>query len=149
MADIATVLISGGIGLAGAFIGATSAQIAARKTRDSDRRKRCVERVLKAAAQLEVALLEYAIQAVSNADDPRISLALQASERSYNQSAEMLGIKWLREDALRYRDMLINYYLRYGQPRDKLESKSKETSLESLNQKHVRLVEKLRHYETT
>lgn len=40
MADLGTALLSGGFGLFGALIGAFSAQIASRRTREADRRKR-------------------------------------------------------------------------------------------------------------
>ncbi|WP_142253862.1 hypothetical protein [Mycobacterium sp. NS-7484] len=149
MADIATALVSGGVGLVGALIGAFSAQLAARKTRESDRRKRCVDRVLAAITLLDKAYAEYVTTSASAPDDPKTLLPLQGSLRAYNQAVEMLHIPSLRAAATRYRDRLTEFYLMYGQPRDPLDADRKVPTLHELNDEHVALSEKLRGYERT
>lgn len=147
MADLAVVLVSGSSGLIGALIGAASAQIAARRARESDLRKRCVDRALKSADALESAYVEYALQAISSRDDPATTLRAQAAMRSYNQSVTMLPVGWIQQAAENYRSTLVQYYLFYGQPRDRLDSRRVVPTLATMNEKHLALVRKLRAYE--
>jgi hypothetical protein len=137
------------VGLVGALIGAFSAQLAARKTRESDRRKRCVDRVLAAITQLDTAYANYVTVSASGPDHPKVVLPLQGALRAYNQAVEMLHIPWLRVEATRYRDRLTEFYLVYGQPRDPLDASREVPTLQQLNDQHVTLSEKLRRYERT
>jgi dihydrodipicolinate synthase/N-acetylneuraminate lyase len=139
VADIATALVSGGAGLVGALIGAFSAQLAARKTRESDRRKRCVDRVLAAITQLENAYAKYVAAAAGDPDEPHLALPLQGALRAYNQAVEMLHIPSLRTAAKHYRDQLTEFYLLYGQPRDPLDADREVPTLQQLNDEHVSL----------
>lgn len=148
MADVGTALISGGAGLLGAAIGALSAQLASRKTRESDRRKRCVDRVLAAITQLDKAYAEY-VTATSTPDDPKVALPLHGALRAYNQAVQLLHIPQLRSAATQYRDHLTEFYLMFGQPRDPLDVGRSVPTLQELNDEHADLSEKLRHYERT
>jgi hypothetical protein len=149
VADFLTALVSGGAGLFGAVIGAASAQIAARKSRESDRRKRCVDRVLVAITELDKAYATYATSASSERDEPRVALPLQGALRAYDQAVQMLHILWLRNAAARYRDRLTEFYLMYGQPRDVLDADRDVPTLQQLNDEHFELSAKLRNYERT
>lgn len=149
VANIASTLVSGGTGLVGALIGSFTALTAARKTRESDRRKRCVDRVLAAITQLDRAYADYVIAAGSNPDDPKVVLPLQGALRGYDQAVQMLHIVWLRNAAGRYREQLTEFYLMFGQPRDPLDTGRKVPTLQELNDEHARLSEKLRDYEKT
>jgi hypothetical protein len=149
VADIATALVSGGVGLLGVLIGAASGQAASRKTREADRKKRCVDRVLSAITELERAYAVYAVAAASGSDDPHVALPLQGALRGYNQAVQMLHIESLRNAATRYRDLLTEFYLLYGQPRDPLDADRTVPTLQQLNGEHVYLADKLRRYERT
>jgi hypothetical protein len=149
VADIGTALVSGGAGLIGALIGAASAQIAARMTRESDRRKRCVDRVLAALADLDKAYGVYAENAATDRDSPTMALPLQRAMRAYDQAVQMIDIPPLRTAATRYRDRLTTFYLMYGQPRDELDVGRNVPTLAELNHEHSSLTEKLRNYERT
>lgn len=149
MADITTALVSGGAGLLGAVIGALSTQLAAHKTRESDRRKRCVERVLTALTQLDQAYSAYVTATASGAEAAHVVLPLQGAVRGYNQAVEMVQNPWLRIAAAGYRDRLTEFYLMFGEPRDPLDNVRVVPTLQELNDEHARLSEKLRHYELT
>lgn len=149
MADVATALVSGGVGLFGALIGAFSAQLASRKTRESDRRKRCVDRVLAAITQLDKAYAEYVTAAASNPDDPKVLLPLHGSLRAYNQAVQMLHIPHLRTAAVHFRNQMTEFYLMFGQPRDPLDAARSVPTRQELDDDHASLSEKLRHYERT
>lgn len=149
MADIASALVSGGTGLVGALIGAYSAQLASRRTRESDRRKKCVDRVLAAITQLDRAYAEYVTASESNPDEPKAVLPLQGALRAYDQAVQMLHIPPLRNAATRYRDQLTEFYLMFGQPRDPLDTQRQVPTLQELNDEHASLSEKLRDYERT
>lgn len=149
MADIGTALVSGGAALFGAVIGAWSAQLAARKTRESDRRKRCVDRVLAAFTQLDKAYADYVVATAVKPDDPHVVLPLQGALRAYDQAIQMLHIQSLRNAAVRYRNQLTEFYLMYGQPRDPLDFDRQVPTLQQLNAEHSSFAEKLRNYEKT
>lgn len=149
MADLGTALVSGGVGLIGALIGAFSAQLASRKTRESDRRKRCVDRVLTAITQLDKAYADYVTAAANSPDDPKVLLPLHGSLRAYNQAVQMLHIPQLRAAATRYRNQITEFYLMFGQPRDPLDTDRAVPTLQELNDEHTALSEKLRNYERT
>lgn len=149
MADVATPLISGAAGLLGALIGAFSAQLAARKTRESDRRKRCVDRVLAAMAALDHAYAEYVTAAAQKPDDPHVVLPLQGALRACHQAIQMLHIGLLRDAAYRYLNQLKEFYLMYGYPRDELDAEREVPTLQELNEHHILLTEKFRNYERT
>ncbi|MCP9276553.1 hypothetical protein [Mycolicibacterium arenosum] len=148
-ADLGTALISASAALVGSFIGLLSAQRAARGTRESDRRKRCVDRVLSAITNLEKAFAEYATAAVDERDSPKVALPLEGALRGYTQAVELLHIESLRNAAVRYQEMLTHYYLRYGQPRDELDAERAAPTLQQLNDEHFYLAGKLRNYEKT
>ncbi|MDO3110297.1 hypothetical protein [Mycobacteroides abscessus] len=149
MADIATAVVSGSAGLVGALIGAFSAQMAARKARDSDRRKRCVDRILAALNQLDKAYADYVMAAAARPDDPHVVLPLQGALRAYNQAAGTLNIESLRNAAVCYREQLTEFYLMFGQPRDPLDIDRPVLTLQQLNDQHSYLFDKLRRYEKT
>jgi hypothetical protein len=149
VADIGSALIAGGAGLIGALIGAFSAQIAARKTREADRRKRCVDRVLASLTQLDTAYAEYVVAAESNPADPKVVLPLQGALRGYNQAVQMLDNVWLRKHAIQYRNSLTEFYLMLGPPRDPLDDERPVPTLQQLSEQHDRLSEELRGYERT
>lgn len=149
MADVGTALISAAAALIGAFIGVISAQATARGTRESDRRKRCVDRVLTAITHLEKAYAEYAAAAVDDRDTPQVALPLQGAIRAYRQAVQMLHIESLRNAAMRYQNLLTQYYLVYGQPRDDLDAGRAVPTLQQLDEEHFYLAGKLRRYEAT
>jgi hypothetical protein len=149
VADFVTALISGGAGLIGAAIGAASGQAASRRTREADRKKRCVDRVLTAITELERAYAVYTAAAASGSDDPHVALPLQGALRGYNQAVQMLNIESLRNAATRYRDLLTEFYLFYGQPRDPLDADRTVLTAQQLDVEHVYLADKLRRYERT
>lgn len=140
-------MISSFAALAGALIGAFSAQIAAKNTRASDRKKRCVDRVLAALAELDRAYASYATAATEKPDDPHVVLPLHGALRGYSQALQMLHIIWLRNHAVLYGEQLKEFYLMYGQPRDPLDLDRKVLTLQELNAEHFRFTEKLRNYE--
>ncbi|MGU3650714.1 hypothetical protein [Mycolicibacterium sp. A43C] len=142
-----TALVSAAAGLIGALIGAFSAQIAARKTRQADRIKRCVDRVLAAATELDKAYAAYVTQTIDKPDDPIAALPLHVALRTYDQSVHMLDNRHLRAAAMRYRDNMKEFYLVYGQPRDPLDDGRDVPTLQQLNAEHAELSEKLRRYE--
>lgn len=147
MADIGTALVSGGAALFGATIGALTALAVARRTRESDRRKRCVDRVLAAISQLDKAYADYVAATAAKPDDPHVVLPLQGGLRAYNQAIQLLHIGSLRNAAEKYRDQLTEFYLMYGQPRDPLDVGRQVPTLQQLNEEHSDLAEKLRNYE--
>lgn len=138
------------MGLVGALIGTLSAQGVARKARESDRRKRCVDRVLAALSQLDTAYADYVSTADTGAsDDLRASLPVQGALRSYNQAVQLLHIPSLRTAAMNYRDRLTDFYLVYGEPPDPLDAGRQVLTLQQLNAAHIYLSDKLRGYEST
>ncbi|QNI08719.1 hypothetical protein GAN17_22530 [Mycobacterium kubicae] len=147
MADIGTALISGGAALCGAAIGALTAQAVARRTRDSDRRKRCVDRVLAAITQLDKAYADYMMAAANKSDDPHVVLPLQGALRTYNQAIQMVDNIWLRKHAVQYQEHLTEFYMMFGQPRDPLDAHRNVPTLQELDDEHFRLAEELRNYE--
>jgi hypothetical protein len=149
VADIATAVVSGGAGLVGALIGAFIAQLAAHKTRESDRRKRCVDRILAAITQLDKTYAEYVAASALKPDDPTVVLPLQGAIRGYDQAVAMLHIVWLRHAARRYGESLTEFYLMFGHPRDPLDDNRVVPTLQELNDEHAELAEKLRNYERT
>lgn len=148
-ADLGTALISGGAALIGSFVGLYGAQRAARGTREADRRKRCVDRVLTAITYLERAFAEYALAAVEDRDTPKVALPLEGALRAYGQAVQMLNVECLRNEAMRYQASLTQYYLYYGQPRDELDAGRDVPTLKALNDKHAYLANKLRNHERT
>ncbi|UVO11919.1 hypothetical protein NM962_18685 [Mycobacterium sp. SVM_VP21] len=149
MADFVSGLIPGGAGLVGALIGAVSAQAASRKTREADRLKRCVDRVLAAITEMERAYAVYAAAAASGVDGPNEALPLQGARRSYNQAVQMLNHWPLRNAAMRYQGQLTEFYLVYGQPRDPLDADRPVLTAQQLDVEHATLAHKLRNYERT
>lgn len=147
MADLATALISGGAALVGASIGAASAQVAAYMTRQADRRKRSVDRIIKALERLEAAYVEYVDAAQTSRDTPMAQLPVEAAVRGVDQSAAMLTHYWLRSQVEEYRDLLLKYYVLYGEPVDSLDVGLAAPTQNDLNQRHRDLCEKLRNYE--
>lgn len=147
VADVGTALISGGAALFGATIGALTALAVARKARESDRRKRCVDRVLAAITQLDKAYADYVAATAAKPDDPHVVLPLQGALRAYNQAIELLHIGSLRNAAVKYRNQLTEFYLMYGEPRDPLDADREVPTLLQLNEEHSDLAEKLRRYE--
>lgn len=148
VADLGTALISGGMGLVGAVMGVVSAQWAARGTRESDRRKRCVDRVLAAMTQLDKAYADYVTGTQVEPENRHLVLHVQGALRGFNQATEMLDITSLRTAAGRYRDNLTEFYLMFGQPRDPLDDDRNVPTLQELNAEHLDLSQKLRNYET-
>jgi hypothetical protein len=148
VADIGTALISGGAALFGAAIGALTAHAVARRARDSDRRKRCVDRVLAAITHLDKAYADYTMAAANKPDDPHVVLPLQGALRTYNQAIQMVDIIWLRNHAVQYREHLTEFYLMFGQPRDPLDADRNVPTLQELNDEHFDLAEELRNYES-
>lgn len=150
MADIGTALVSGGAGLIGAAIGAISAQVAAWNTREADRKKKCVDRVLAAMTQLDKAYAEYVSETASSRGGPlEIALPVHSAMRGYNQAVEMLHIPQLRTALHKYAQHLTEFYLMFGQPRDDLDAARKVPTFQELNDEHLDLGGKLRDYEKT
>lgn len=93
--------------------------------------------------------MAYAVAAATGSDGPHQALHLQGALRGYNQAIQMLHIKSLRNEAERYGNQLIEYYLVYGQPRDPLDADRDVPTVHELNTAHTYLSDKLRRYEKT
>jgi hypothetical protein len=147
VADIGTALISGGAALFGAAIGALTAHAVARRTREADRRKRCVDRVLAAIAQLDKAYADYVIAVTEKPENPHVVLHLHGAVRAYDQAVQMVHILSLRDALIRFRENLTEFYLMYGQPRDPLDADRKVPTRQELDVELFDLGDKLRNYE--
>lgn len=145
---VLTAAVSAASGLTGACLGFFSTQLAARRNRDADKKKRGVDRLIDATEKLDAAYLTYTVAAETSDNPLRASARLQSADRFFDQAVGLIDHSLLRTEAQRYGSQLQKYYLHYGTTDlDDLDAGANVPTTEQLKRAHQRLVEKLRNYE--
>lgn len=140
--------ISAGAGLLGATIGLGGNLWVHGRSRKIERQRRCVDRLVVAAAKLDLAYTQYLDQIADGVPDKRAAQSLQVAVRVYNQAAELLDHAVLRTHALSFATLMRTSYLFLNSEPDELDTDRQVPTAEQLTAAHTALASELRKYES-